>query len=323
MSTVNVGSQQIVWKYTTPLKAEYLNKLVSGLTTPGLVSRPKYTVTTASGSGSVKIGPFQLFIEPHDKKADYESENGTHPIKDLVKVFVEEDVTLDINTNTIAIGFTYSFSNHGSNQPLWYGDFVTLTAGDMDEFDGIVIATVQHYLDSSTGITHYSVHTSGADISDTLLVEEGWNPNCWVSLISPRRINVEVGGTGCFNQLEVRSHNNQFSHYISGHAGCNLLSNLRYTFPNTDVHFDPDGQRATKLPARYCAFNVNSEGFSLCDSSDTLPIVRTHGGILAVVDADCSIGGDPNTAFANNLVISPNEQEKVNVFYYDGTMYVL
>jgi hypothetical protein len=324
MSTVNEGEQTIVWKYTTPLRAEYLNKLIAGVTSPGLITRPKCTVVTASGTGSVTINPFQLFIEPHDKKATFVDEDGKNPIISLVKVYVEKPVTKIINTNTIAIGFTYSFSNAGNNQPIWYGDFVTLTASDMDSFDGVIVATVQHYLDSGTGITYYSVKTSGADISDALLVEEGWNPNCWISLISPRRINLEVGGTGCFNQLEVRSHNEQFAHYISGHAGCDMHSNLRYTFPTTDVNFDPTGERALKLPARYCAFNVNSEGFNLCDSSDTLPIEHVHGGILTVVDAQCSMAPvDNQTAFANNLNIKPNNQEKINCFFSEGTMYVL
>ena len=323
MSTVNVGKQTIVWKYTTPLKAEYLNKLIAGVTSPGLISRPKCTVVTASGVGSVTIDPFSLFIEPHDKKASFEGEDGKHPIVSLVKIFVEESVKLVVNTSTIAIGFTYSFSNtDGTDQPLWYGDFVTLTVSDIAEFDGVIIATVQHYIEG--GVTYYSVKTSGADISDALLIEEGWNPNCWVSLISPRRMNVEDGGTGYLNQLEVRSHNEQFAHYISGHAGCDMHSNLRYTFPNTDVNFDPNGERALRLPARYCAFNVNSEGFNLCDSSDTLPIEHVHGGILTVIDAQCSMAPvDNQTAFANNLNIKPNNQEKINCFFSEGTMYVL
>lgn len=322
MSTVNEGEQTIVWKYTTPLRAEYLNKLIAGVTSPGLITRPKCTVVTASGTGSVTINPFQLFIEPHDKKATFVDEDGKNPIVSLVKVYVEKPVTKIINTNTIAIGFTYSFSNAGNDQPIWYGDFVTLTASDMDSFDGVIIATVQHYLDSGTGITHYSVMTSGADISDALLVEEGWNPHCWVSLISPRRMNIESGGTGSYSQLEVRSHNDQFAHYISGHAGLNLLSNLRYNFP-VDINFDPTGERAIKLPATYCAFNVESDGFNLSDSSDTLPITNVHGGILAVVDASNSISSNPATAFANKLVIKPNEQEKINCFYSEGTMYIL
>ena len=322
MSTVNKGEQTIVWKYTTPLRAEYLNKLISGITTPGLVTRPKCTVTTASGTGTVIINPFSLFIEPHDKKTDFESEDGRHPIMSLVKVYVEKPVEMIINTTAVAIGFTYSFSNNGSDQPLWYGDFVVLAASDMADFDGVVIATVQHYLDTGTGITHYSVRTSGADISDALLVEEGWNPHCWVSLISPRRINIESGGTGCYNQFEVRTHNDKFSHYISGHAGLDLFHNLRWNFP-IDVNFDPDGQRGTKMPARYCAFNVNSEGFTLCDSSETLPMMNVHGGILAVVDVFCSRGGNPDTSFANQMVVSPNDQEKINCFFDNETMFIL
>ena len=322
MSTVNEGEQTIVWKYTTPLRAEYLDKLIAGVTSPGLISRPKCTVATASGTGSVTINPFQLFIEPHDKKASFVDERGKAPIINLVKVYVEKPVTRVVNTSTTAIGFTYSFSNAGIDQPIWYGDFVTLTASDIDEFDGVIIATVQHYLDSATGVTYYSVTTSGADISDALLVEEGWNPHCWVSLISPRRINIESGGTGCYNQLEVRSHNNQFSHYFSGHVGLDKLSNLRWNFP-IDVNFDPDGQRATKLPARYCAFNVESDGFTLSDSSDTLPIERVHGGILAVADAQDTLSGNPETAFANRVDIKPNEQEKVNCFFHEGTMFIL
>ena len=325
MSTTNIGEQVIVWKYTTPLRADYLNKLIAGVTTPGLITRPKLTVTTASGTGSITINPFSLYIEPHDKKADFEDENGNHPIVNLVKVYVTKATTLIVNESAVALGFTYSFSNtDGTDQPLWYGDFVVLTASDIAEFDGVIIATIQHYKDTTSGITYYSARTSGADISDALLREEGWDPNCWVSLVSPRRMNVENGGTGYLNQLEVRSHNDQFAHYISGHAGCDMHRDLRYTFPNTDVNFDPTGERALKLPARYCAFNVNSEGFNLSDSSDTLPIEHVHGGILTVVDAQCSMAPvDNQTAFANNLNIKPNNQEKINCFFSEGTMYVL
>ena len=77
------------------------------------------------------------------------------------------------------------------------------------------------------------------------------------------------------------------------------------------------------MPARYCAFNVNSEGFTLCDSSETLPMMNVHGGILAVVDVFCSRGGNPDTSFANQMVVSPNDQEKINCFFDNETMFIL
>jgi len=318
MSTVNTGNQTIVWKFTTPLKAAYLNKLIAGLTSPGLASRPNCTVTTSNGIGNVTINPFSLFIEPKDKKSTFTDEDGNNPINSLVKIMVEEPVQLNVNNTSVAIGFTYSFTNNGADQPLWYGDFVILAAGDIAAFDGIIIATVQHY--EYNGIVYYSVRTSGADISDVLLVEEGWNPNCWVSLVSPRRMLTEAGGTGSYNQFEVRSHNNQFSHYISGHNGLNLFSNLRWTIPGGPN--DTTGERGMLMPARYCAFNINSEGFTLCNSSGTLPIQNCKGGIVGVADAACSLGGDITTSFANRIVMKPNEQEKINCYYIDDTMYI-
>jgi len=321
MSTVNIGNQTIVWKYTTPLRAEYLNRLVAGLTGPGLASRPKCTVSTSAGVGNLTINPFSLFIEPNDKKSSFETEDGKHPVNSLVKVFVEEPVSLVVNTNIVAVGFTYSFTNNGQNQPVWYGDFVLLAANDVEAFEGIIIATVQHYTDSSTGMTYYSVRTSGADISDILLNEEGWNPNCWLSLVSPRRMVVEAGGTGNYNQFEVRSHNSMFSHYVSGHAGLSLLSNLRWTIP-VDPIYDPTGDRGTMMPNRFCAFNINSEGFNLCNYSAALPILECKGGIIGLADAACSLGGVVGTSFANQIILKPNDQEKINCYYNEDTLFI-
>ena len=320
MSTVNTGNQTIVWKFTTPLRAEYLNKAISSLTGPGLATRPSCTCTASSGVGNLTINPFSLFVEPKDKKSTFVDENGNRPITSLVKIYVEEPVSMLIHDNTVAIGFTYSFTNNGVDQPLWYGDFVILTIGDIAAFDGIIIATVQHYTDGGT--TYYSVRTSGADISDALLREEGWNPLCWVSVVSPRRMVTETGGTGAYNQFEVRTHNEQFNHYVSGHNGLTWLSNLRWTFP-IDMSVDPTGDRGTRAPNRYCAFNVNSEGFNLCNNSPALPILECKGGIIALADAACSLGGIPLTSFVNQIVLRPNDQEKINCYFNTDTMFIM
>lgn len=316
-SSVNTGGQQIGWKYSTPLKAEYLNTFISGLTSPGLVTRPKITTQIVSGNGQVTISPFSMYIEPSDEHVTYVDENGNKPIRTLVKITTTVDVSLTVTTETVAIGFDFSFTNNQMPQSQWYGSFNALTPSQAAEFDGVIIATVMSYITPNENRI-YMTRTSGADISDALLREEGFDPNCWLSLVSPRRISESVGGTGYLNQLEVRKHNDLFEGYMCGHGGCVNLSNLKYNIP-VNASTDPNGTRAVSMPNKFCLFSLNTSGLSLSDSGATLPINNIAGGIISVVDASQCIGGAYATAFANNLRIYPCEKEDVNVYLDSGT----
>lgn len=314
MGSINNGSQRIGWKFSTPLQASYLDTFLAGFTNPGLFIRPKFSTLGSGRTATLSIPPFSLLIEPADMRNTEADENGKHPVRSIVKVTTNATVQLTIGQSTMAIGFAYTFADDLNTKTQWYGDFVALTTENIDEFEGIIIATVQSY--EKNGVVYYSVTTSGADISDALLIKEGWDPNCWLSMISPRRHN-----HGVMNKLEVRQHNDLFSGYMSGHNGIVELSNLQYEIVTESPYEYPNGN----MPNSFNFFNLTSTGFNLCDGGNTLPIERPHGGIFALVDAynvNPSTGGGLMSNFINQLKIKPVMKEQAN-FYYDSELGII
>ena len=327
MGAVDVGQQSIGWKFATPLQADYLNTFIAGLSSPGLLSRPKITKTLTGAGMEITIYPFSALVVPTDKKNTQVDENDNYPIIRLVKVTLGTYVTISASYSTVAIGFKYSFANsEGIPQTQWYGEFVLLNVEQLQTFDGIIIATVQVYetITPSGRERYCSITTSGADISDALLRDEGWDPNCWLSLVHPSRTL-----NGIYNMFEVRRHNARYNGYISGHEGFKRISNLTYHFDNT-IHpeVNPENDRGF-MPYNYNLFNIQSvgSGFSLCDGGDELPIEKVHGGVFAMVDAS-EVNLPPQgegsniNSFSNRLKIHPVKQEDINI-YADGNSLII
>ena len=312
MSTVNVGSQRIGWKFSTPLQADYLNTFSAGLTTPGLLTRPLIVPSVTSYGADIVIHPFSLLIPPEDKIDNrIKDENGEVIFQKVVKITTTDNILLSITPETVAIGFSYTFTNNFITQSQWYGEVVVLDMADLVEFKGIIIATCQNYR-SPENTMHYSITTSGADISDALLIKEGWNPQKWLSVIHPTRSN------GIFNKLEVRTHNNSYSGYMNGQVGLVKQENLTYQFDYAVDHiYNPDGIRGL-MAKNFSGFKLQSMGFGLAEQNDTLPIEKTSGGVFALVDATDVNRMEYNNSFVNKLKIYPVHQEDIN-FYIDGT----
>lgn len=321
-SSVDVGQQRIGWKYSTPLQADYLNTFLAGLSTPGLLSRPVITYGQGTSSGiDITINPFSMLIVPSDKydNSAIDVYGNTIPLY-AVKVTTTTKVTMTVSASDIAVGFTYSFTNNGNTQTQWYGEFRSLDVTDLDDFinsqHGLIIATIQKYETGNT--VYYSINTRGADISDVLLREEGWNPKCWLSLVHPIRSN-----GGKYDSLEVRNHNSRYSGYISGNSGCRRINvdEVSYVIPG--------GERGGMIK-NYSGFSIQSAGFALRDSNNTMPLTKVHGGMFALVNATNVNSSDPNspygpgegsdiTAFSNKLEIYPVTQEDINIYYDDVT----
>lgn len=323
MGSSNQGSQRIGYKFSTPLQADYLNTFIAGFSSPGLLTRPLITAQTTSYGADIVIKPFSLLIPPEDTISNtLVDENGEIIYQKMVKITTTTDIKLTITEEIIALGFKYSFSSEdGSMQSQWFGEVVPLDPGDFkstpekEGFKGIIIATCQSYNPPDAQIC-YSVKTNGADISDFLLMKEGWNPNKWLSVISPWRIYNEK--EPCYNRLEVRNHNNRYSGYINGNSGLDYHEdNLVYNLP-TDIE---DGKRG-KMPADYNAFKLQSAGFSIAETSNSLPITKTSGGIFALVDASQTNQLIYSSAFTNNLEIKPVQQEDINVYWDNNTLFI-
>ena len=69
MATANQGLQNIGWKFSTPLQADYLNTFISGFSSEGLITRPKINASTSGQGANLVIGPFSLLIYPSDTKS--------------------------------------------------------------------------------------------------------------------------------------------------------------------------------------------------------------------------------------------------------------
>jgi len=320
MGSANQGTQRIGWKYSTPLQADYLNTFIAGFSTEGLITRPAIDIGRTSSGADITIHPFSLLICPEDTISTLvKDEDGNYLKQKMVKITTTNDVKISITEYTMAVGFEYTFKEPaGTMQSQWYGEIVPLTPNKLAEFNGIIIATCQVYK-TPDEVKHYSVTTSGADISDFLLINEGWNPQKWFSLIHPKRA---LASGIYYNKLEVRTHNDSYKGYINGNSGLTLQTNLTYTL-NTDVHpiNNPDGIRGF-MPKNYNAFKLQSDGFNIAECSDTLPIEKTSGGIFAIVDATSVNNRTPDGAFTNKLKIKPVHQEDINIYYDQNTLFI-
>ena len=123
MATIDQGTQKIGWKYSTPLQADYLNTFISGLHFPGLVTRPKFEVTSVASGADIIINPFSVLIYPNDRIGTNEDENGKQLYQRLVKITTTSTISISITKQTFAIGLTYSFMNNGFTQSQWYADY--------------------------------------------------------------------------------------------------------------------------------------------------------------------------------------------------------
>lgn len=327
MATANQGLQNIGWKFSTPLQADYLNTFISGFSSEGLITRPKISAARSGQGANIVIGPFSLLIYPSDTKSKgnttYSFDENDDPLtQKMVKITTTNSIDLSITNETIALGFTYSFTDptSGKAQSQWFGEVKALSANDFagEGFEGIIIATCQWKEIVATGQKNYSVTTSGADISDFLLIKEGWNPKKWLSVISPRRAVIQ--GRAGYDRLEVRCHNDIYGNpahkgypvgYINGNSGLTKIENPYY-----DI-----GDAYGTMPKIYNAFKLQSSGFSIAECSDTLPIEKTSGGIFAIVDAT-PIVSNTDTALTNKLIIKPVEQEDINIYYDDNTLFI-
>lgn len=336
MANANQGSQSIGWKYSTPLKADYLNTFVAGFSTPGLITRPAITSVPTSVGADVTVRPFSLLITPEDTKTSVSDAWGDDFCPKMVKITTTNDIQISIGEQDVALGFNYTFADKGTPLSQWYGELVALNPDSASRFQGIIVATCQRWYDpNATGNkASYSVTTNGADISDFLLIKEGWNPNKWLSVISPRRVT-----TGqYYNQLEVRTHNNEYGitrnaanvgklngtriSYINGNSGLRGYSRLRYNVAwNIDEINNPNGTRGF-MQYNYSTFKLQSAGFSIAECSNALPIEKTSGGVFALVDASEVNAGTPSGSFTNRLVINPVEQESINIYYDNQTLFI-
>lgn len=327
MSQVDVGSQRIGWKYSTPLQSDYLNTFSAGLFTPGLLTRPRITMSQPSAAGvRIVISPFSILVVPTDKKSNEVSVYNKTAIFKLVKITTTTEVSLTITDAAVGIGLKYSFSTNeegsGTLQSQWYADIIVVDKDEVEEFynkGGLFIATCQCRKEGESQASwSYAVTTEGADISDALLSQEGRNPNCWLSLVHPIRSQFGSSETwGIFNRLEVRSHNDLYSGFINGNKGFKKLENLTYQIPQSSTYDPPNYPGVSgQFEHRYNLFRLQSDGFDLAESSDTLPIPKTSGGIFAMVDAVNVIG--PNNLMprlSNNLMIYPVQKEDINVYF--------
>lgn len=323
MSSVNQGQQQISWKYSTPLQAEYLNSGIAGFSSQGLCIRPKLTVNPSSNGALVTISKFSVLIEPEDEmttdtdRDDIYQEKG---VFNLVKITTTQTVSVQVTSSDVAIGVRYTFANNGIPQSQWFADIIPLSKDDVANFKGVIIATVQTRQGNTS--QKWSVTTNGADISDNLLREEGWNPIKWVSLISPRRIVQQESyeSSDLFNKLEIRCHNNSYNGYMNGHTGCVKHSAPTIELPAQTLNgleFHDTGA----MVDRYNLVSLNTQGMQFAEHSHTLPISKTRGSVLAILDCteQTSLAED---TFSNRVKIMPVESEDLNVYLDSEILYV-
>ena len=133
MAVTNLGNQRIGWKYMTPLKADYLNTILGGLVTPGLITDPNISFDDSH----LTIQPFSVAVNP--------IVNGVLQRNKLIKIDFSEAISFStIDSEYAALGVKFTFLNNSEN----YADLEWVTS-NWGSYKGIFIATSRY--DEDTG----------------------------------------------------------------------------------------------------------------------------------------------------------------------------
>lgn len=182
-SDVTDNNGEVVWKYQTPLKAKYLNTLISGMTSPGLLSRPSFTGDVTNGIANLTIGPFTALVPFSNTSTGASSDN-----RRAIKVTTDQNLEIScpvetaVLNNPIGLGLKYIFDETGGENKaslVWiYSNNTTLSnvtkasdIGKLGETSTIVIGDVL----IPENRTRIYVSSYGADVSNSLLIDEGWD----------------------------------------------------------------------------------------------------------------------------------------------------
>ncbi|MBP5422716.1 MAG: hypothetical protein J6Y78_09780 [Paludibacteraceae bacterium] len=193
-SDVTDNNGEVVWKYQTPLKAKYLNTLISGMTSPGLLSRPNFSGEVTNGIANLTIGPFTALVPFSNTSTGASSDN-----RRAIKVTTDQNLEIScpvetgVLDNPIGLGLKYVFDETGGENKaslVWiYSNNTTLSnvtkvsdIGELGTTSTIVIGNVL----IPENRTRIYVSSYGADVSNSLLIDEGWDLDNMVMPIGVR-----------------------------------------------------------------------------------------------------------------------------------------
>lgn len=162
---------KVVWKYKTPLNSDYLNILMNG-TTPGLVTLPSIELRTESAV----IGAFSAFVKPVDAQNNYIED-------EIIKVQINVEKEIEgIIADTVSIagvrGIGLRVVDTGDGTEVF---IEPVMGADCPNYKGIFIAAAYNDGDD------FNCSVNGAEYSDLLLTQLGYDPSFWLSPASPRR----------------------------------------------------------------------------------------------------------------------------------------
>ena len=189
-------SQVTTFKFQTPLRAKVLNTLISDIATEGLLTRPSLRVDGAN-QGQIYIGKFGAIVRPVSKV------NGVIMDQSAVKVTTTDETILSwvvpsatdytyYRDSPCAVGLMYEFEEaNATGVPMLTLLYPNEVYDDGDDkmkiggFKGVIVCTIQHKKENNKFLTCLS--TYGADISSSLMAQDGWNPNWFLSPVKPKQ----------------------------------------------------------------------------------------------------------------------------------------
>ena len=195
-----VPSQVATFKFQTPLRAKVLNTLISDVATEGLLTRPSLRVGNGN-QGQIFIGKFGAIVRPVSKV------NGLVMEQSAVKVTTTEETSLLWNPpaatdytyyrdSPCAVGLMYEFEEaNAEGVPVLVLLYPNTAYDDGDDkmkigdFNGVIVCTIQHKKDEDDNKFYTCLSTYGADISSSLMAQDGWNPDWFLSPKNPRTYN--------------------------------------------------------------------------------------------------------------------------------------
>jgi hypothetical protein len=126
-TNINIGNQEIIWKYQTPLDSRYLSRQLTGAVGMGMVDKPRIIVNPDNFSQVLIYPPFSLFVnsDPYDSSDPLSSFRYTYKVTFKGEVSSSggiEPIVVQTDAYTIGIGFKFDWTTEASN----WGQFQVL-----------------------------------------------------------------------------------------------------------------------------------------------------------------------------------------------------
>lgn len=215
MTIENLGNQTVGWRYRTPLNSDGLNTFMSGLVTPGLMTRPADVMGTENTS--IDVPPFMVAVND-ENQIDQNHRFGGNINPTVIKISIADTYALKVSREHVVVAIRYSRIVGGVITQA-YAELVGLKAEEITA-DTVVVYRIFWKNNGEGNAPTAYLTTRGATISNVLLYREGWCNGWFLDMCPPySALNGTAYDYSTANKLVIRNVFNQlanFNGYVSG-----------------------------------------------------------------------------------------------------------